>query len=83
MRAKLINEEMGTRLKIYKNNQDNSYTIIKNSKLYVTNFNFETFSIYNWKYIGLIGNNYVINGSLISMPHIRMIMALQNKLKDE
>jgi len=73
----------GDRLNIYKDNQDDGYTVVKSGKLYTTNFNFETYDIYNWKYIGSIGNNYVINGSLINTPHIRMIMAIQNKLKDE
>lgn len=75
MRAKTLNESS---LNIYKNS-DNTYTAIRNSKIY--NFMWNPYKVYNFKKLGL-NPTYSVNGSLIKNPHIQMILQVQNKINE-
>ena len=68
-------------LQIYKNNSKASYThtVLKGDELYVVNIipGEKMF----WKYLGKVGKDYTIDGTLIHKPSLKMISIIQNKLK--
>lgn len=84
----IINEAFDyykTYLQIYKNKDQSdfyNYIVLKGNDLfYARVFSGEHLS---WKYSGKIDKNkYIVNGTLINKPHIKLIVMFQNKLKVE
>ena len=74
-----------TYLQIYRNNDKRDfydYIVLKGDELY--NVRLAKGEKWQWKYVGKINKNkYIINGTLISNPEMKLIVIFQKYLKSE